>query len=221
MNPPNLDDAEKRVKIPVQVLSNGTVAMESGAALPKIKPGSLGDLVLPADSLENPTVVSVLNESVSAIFLVKGEVMWVRLYPRDPATNELTRFDQETLHPKMAGHMFAPVTLLNDLKLVTRGTKRGQLEKARCSVPAGDGGKGVDATSLNHAYRLLSQRFERHRVSFGGNIFTAAFVKREGTWHHLEALRRAAESKARLQVDQAIATIEKSSAQAASRAPTK
>ena len=208
MSPPNRDDAEKTVKIPVQVLSNGTVAMESGARLPKIKPGTIGDLVLPAESLENQEIVAALNESSSTALLFTGEVAWVRLYPREMPVKELAVFEREYLHPKMVGHRFAPVTLLGDLGLVTRGTKRGQLEKARCSVPVGDGGKGVEATSLNHAYRLLSQRFEPHRVSFGGNIFEAAFVKRQDEWHALEALRRSAETIARRAVDRAVEQIE-------------
>ena len=202
------DNGEETVRIPIQVLSNGTVAMESGARLPKILPGTLGDLVLPAASLENPDVVAALNEASSTPLLAQGEVVWVSLHPAQPTFEKLELFEQEPLHPEMVGHSFAPVTLGESLNLVTRGTKRGQLEKASCSVPTGEGGKPEPATSLNHAYRLLSERFESHRVSFGGNVFEAAFVKRDGAWHRLETLRRAAESVARREVDRAIGQIE-------------
>lgn len=202
------DNGDETVRIPIQVLSNGTVAMESGARLPKILPGTLGDLVLPAASLESPDVVAALNEASSTPLLAQGEVVWVSLHPTQPASEKLELFEQETLHPEMVGHFLAPITLNESLNLVTRGTKRGQLEKATCSVPTGEGGKGTTATSLNHAYRLLSERFESHRVSFGGNVFEVAFVKREGAWHRLETLRRAAESVARRDVDRAIGEIE-------------
>jgi hypothetical protein len=202
------DNGEETVRIPIRVLSNGTVAMESGARLPKILSGALGDLVLPAASLENPDVVAALNESSSTPLLAQGEVVWVRLHPSQAPAEKLESFEHEPLHPEMVGHVFAPITLDEALNLVTRGTKRGQLERATCSVPTGAGGKPTPATSLNHAYRLLSERFESHRVSFGGNVFESAFVKRAGTWHRLETLRRAAESVARRVVDRAIGDIE-------------
>lgn len=203
------EDADRTVRIPVQVLSNGTVAMESGARLPRIRPGALGELVMQADSVDNPAIVEALNGSASTTLLSKGELVWVRLVSKDASTPGLVRFEDDVPHPRMIGHQFAPVTLEEDVRLVTRGTKRGQLEKALCLVRVGQGRQSSAATSLNHAYRLLSEAFESHRVSFGGNIFEAAFVRRQTGWISLDALRTAAEAAAREEVDRAVEAIER------------
>jgi len=121
------ENVTETVRIPIQMLSNGTVAMENGERLPRIRPGTLGDLVLPAHSVDSPAIVEALNESASIPLLFEGEQVWVRLMSRSPSADGLVRFEDDAPHPKMVGHQFAAVMLEGDVKLITRGTKRGQL----------------------------------------------------------------------------------------------
>ena len=67
---------------------------------------------------------------------------------------------------------FVEVLLEEPLYLWSHGTKRATLKPARCTVPAL---KDLRAESLNEAYRRISERFEPHRRSVGGNVFRCVY----------------------------------------------
>ena len=52
------------------------------------------------------------------------------------------------------------------------------------------------AISLNHAFTMLSQKFESHRISNTGNVYDRFFYKESnGHWFPLDDLRRGAQSQ--------------------------
>lgn len=84
------------------------------------------------------------------------------------------------------GSHLAEIILLEDLKIVLRGTKKAILEPCECKIPVLE----RTAQSLNHAYTLLSQEFETDRLSHTGNVFTKVFFESsKGKWSPLESLR--------------------------------
>ncbi|HLY59941.1 MAG TPA: hypothetical protein VKV95_04175 [Terriglobia bacterium] len=47
----------------------------------------------------------------------------------------------------------------------------------------------MEAKSLNHAYTLLSTKFETHRISPSGNVITHVFYPGKISWHSLNEAR--------------------------------
>ena len=81
--------------------------------------------------------------------------------------------------------------LREDLKLRLRGAKPATLEDATCWIPS----RPEEAKSLNHAYRLVSEKFEPQRLSHSGNVFKVGYYfELSHTWTSLDGLRSAAEA---------------------------
>ena len=58
--------------------------------------------------------------------------------------------------------------------------------KCKCNIPALE----KDASSLNHAYTLLSREFEPDRISHGGNVFLNCYYYDEDNfWRNLDDKR--------------------------------
>lgn len=80
------------------------------------------------------------------------------------------------------------IVLDDRLLLITRGTKRAVLADASCVIPALG---GLKASSLNEAYRRISERFEPERRSVGGNVFRSVYYFEPSTasWRPIGELR--------------------------------
>ena len=74
------------------------------------------------------------------------------------------------------------------LWLKVTGLERCELVSGTVLMP--DGFEPPTASSLNHALTLLSERYERHRISHTGNVYTRVFYQ-ESTleWLPLDVLR--------------------------------
>ena len=47
-----------------------------------------------------------------------------------------------------------------------------------------------EAISLNHAYSILSEAFEKSRRAHSGNVFNKIYYKRNDRWNPLDILRK-------------------------------
>ena len=83
--------------------------------------------------------------------------------------------------------VYASIELEGDLEIELRGTKNPELCRCICSIPAKNGDK---ASSVNHAYTLLSEKFEKHRMTHTGNVFEQVYAQNENQqWVQLKVLR--------------------------------
>lgn len=81
---------------------------------------------------------------------------------------------------------FVKIQLLDDLYLNFKDRRHAFLEQCRCHIPD----LNQDATSLNHAYTLISTHFEVGRRAKGGNVFNKLYyAERSGDYLSLGKLR--------------------------------
>ena len=74
------------------------------------------------------------------------------------------------------------------LFLKLTGLERCELHGSTVLMP--EGFSQPTATSLNHAFTLLSQAHEKHRISNTGNVYTRVFYEdRDKRWYPLDDLR--------------------------------
>jgi hypothetical protein len=161
-----------------------------GGALPKLKNGCVGEVVVPTFELANAADFARLDWSKVVPFLPEDSVILVRMRAaaRDPKRKGC-RLDPP-MTPMWYG-MFVEVILDKPLSLRLLGTRRATLQDVRCRIPA----LGCHAKSLNHAYRLISEVFEPTRRSHSGNVFEECFVERGNQWVPLDAVRSDAEAR--------------------------
>jgi hypothetical protein len=84
-----------------------------------------------------------------------------------------------------AGYLLAEVVLIEPLRIAIDGSQRTTLEACRCRISL----LKTEAKSLNHAFTLLSQRYETRRISHSGNVFRQGFTHLNGRWRSLDDLR--------------------------------
>ena len=111
------------------------------------------------------------------------------------------------------------------LWLKLKGLEKCELLTSTIIMPQGV--HQLAAISLNHAFTLLSQEYEKHRISNTGNVYTRAFYQdRDKCWYPLDDLRRGVQAEAeRTLLNEIWADIEKTlgwrPAFAAGKAPRK
>ena len=81
------------------------------------------------------------------------------------------------------------------LWLKFKGLERCELQSSTVILP--DGCSVPTAVSLNHAFTVLSERYETHRISHTGNVYSRVFYReRNGCWYPLDDLRRGVQAGA-------------------------
>lgn len=182
---------EKTVRIWVRVKEDGLVTFDR-KPIPKIKAGTIGDLIVPAASILDAAERAAL-EAESVVRLLRGGTsVFVSLSPERVEVDrrcELLKPSDLGISPGMAGtgYCFAEVTLREELKLRVRGNKEPCLEPCKCFIRV----LGKEAVSLNHAFTLLSTGFETKRLSHSGNAFSRVYCFSEDhkSWYPLNELR--------------------------------
>ena len=91
----------------------------------------------------------------------------------------------------LAGTRFVEIELIDDLLIILRGTKKATLSRCKCTIPILN---NQEANSLNHAYTLISQEFEKHRISHSGNVFKDIYYKKDDKWQPIDSFRDSLES---------------------------
>lgn len=181
-----LDKFKKTVRISVRAVGDKLVMLDH-MPLPKIREDAIGILTLPAASivderkreeLEAESVIELLPVGTIVFVGLSLEMMPMALRRKLPSSSDLKI--------PVGGYCFAEVRLLEPLMLRLRGDKDPCLELCKCFIPA----LNADARSLNHAFTLLSVKFETQRISHSGNVFTRTFFRtNKGRWHSLNEAR--------------------------------
>ena len=183
-----LSEQKKTIRIPVRIRTNGGIEYFYGGALPEMGDGTIGDLVVPERSITDQREVSRLQQEHVVRFLPPRSVI---LFAVDGTNTpaELEQHLKEAITLGMKKSHAIELTLNRiPLRLRLRGTKPAMLEGVPCWIPS----LQIEAKSLNHAYRLVSERFEPSRISHSGNVFELGYFKSGDTWISLGDLRNAA-----------------------------
>ena len=89
------------------------------------------------------------------------------------------RFKYEKLY-------FVEIIAQHELSLTFTGFKKAKLNNCQIKIPF----LKENATSVNHAYSLISAHFEKHRKSHTGNVFKVVFAKHNNQgWNSLNYYR--------------------------------
>ena len=151
-----LSEQEKTVLIPVRIRADGRIEYFYGGDLPGILDGTVGDLVVPEWSLTDQREVSRLQQDhVVEILPTGSEVIFAIDGNKTPV--KLREHLKDAPIPEMNKSHAVALTLDEEpLRLRLRGTKPATLQGVNCWIPS----LRLNARSLNHAYRLVSERFE-------------------------------------------------------------
>lgn len=184
------DNLRKNVLIPIKI-KEGEPHFFYGGKLPKLEEGTIGDLIVPSYSIIDKRKLALLEREETKVFFKKSTALMVQINPgeEDCKKGGIKWLPIEFYKQKP----FVEVTLNEDLKINLRSTKKGELEDCVCSIPSLP---KAEPKSLNHAYSLISQRFETHRRSHSGNVFDKVFF-----WNKSNLLRPLKESRDNLEAE--------------------
>jgi hypothetical protein len=171
--PPPVEQGVKTVRVPVRIV-DGEVQLLWGAALPGMSDCS-GDLIVPASAIQDPADLAMLSKEELIPLLPAKSTVLCKLGARHIPPGLLPKCKMAMLpeapYQKAA---FVEIVLEEALELRLRGTKPALLTNVPCKIPAMP---DASASSLNEAYRRISEVFEPTRRSAGGNVFLNVYHK--------------------------------------------
>ena len=161
------DPFSKMIKIPIEI-KKGNIEFYFEGPLPELKDGTLGDLLIPAYAVTNSNLRKLLSEERKIPLLKKDTILFVQV-SAPTLDNKIIEFEAipEEYGIKVKIN-FVPIVIEEPLYLYLRGTKHPTLSNVKCKTTADE---EINATSLNHIYTLISQRYEINRISHTGNVF--------------------------------------------------
>lgn len=177
-----------------------------------VREGTRGELTLSADQITDESFRKRVMQELTVKILDQGAELLVALSDRDtngrragswperfPPNVPLgtTRFERIWLGPvkKKADEQTLDAELeRGGLWLKLKGLERSELQGSSVQMPTGF--QPPIATSLNHAYTMLSQSYEKHRISNTGNVYTRVFYQDEDRrWYPLDDLRNGVQAE--------------------------
>jgi len=187
------DASESTVRITVRVRGNHLEHFYGGE-LPAIRDGAICDLIVRRSDLPDPGAARSLTASERVQLLSAGTTLMIEVDLHEHHDRALRAEDQGVMN--IIGNAVVAVTLVGDLKLTVRAGKRAILRACPVDIPALD----CVATSLNHAYSMVSREFEPWRLSSSGNVFRKVHFLAshndfgEPVWQPLDTLRKQREA---------------------------
>ena len=170
-----------------------------------VREGTLGELTLDARDITNEKFKQRVMQEVTVKILDEGTELLVALTDHDTNGRLLgfpekmpinvpwgtTRFAKVRLGPQRPkkGQLSLDTEIdRGGLWLKVKGLERCELKASTVLMPEGF---EEPAVSLNHAFTLLSERYEKHRLSHTGNVYSRVFYcEGNGHWFPLDDLRR-------------------------------
>ena len=155
-------------------LKDGQWTMDDGSPLPKIREGTVAELVLSAYAIMDEDVLKGLTEEREVPFLSAGTPLWARVAYREVANTELCKsVEFLSCWPPRNGSVFVKILLKEDLRLTLHPNKNARLTDCACSIPSME----VEAKSVNQACALVSAKFEPQRRSHTGSVFQNVYYE--------------------------------------------
>lgn len=190
----------KRLTLPVQMV-NGQWEFVFGGELP-VHEGTFAELVINPTFIKDQALRESLTQEVVVRVLPEGTPLRVALSDRVEGFSK----SLDTYHIRVAPQYapaefcrFAPVwigptgggsrdTVYPGLSMRHFGLDRCELFSSLIELP--EDMDRLHALSLNHAYTLLSERYETHRMSHTGNVYERVFYQESNNeWYPLSTMR--------------------------------
>jgi len=177
---------EKNLRIGVRFDGDKFVLLD-GRPLPKLRSNAVGELLLRPDVIESSTDRDRFTQDVVVRMLGGGSRVFLGVSPHlvgDSAAEGLLREPQKM--KLKTEYWLAEVRLDQDLCIRIRGDQEARLEKCKCMILA----LKREASSVNHAFTIVSEAYETQRLSHTGNVFERAYTWVEPAgWRTLDELR--------------------------------
>lgn len=164
------DSTKRTVRLAIRIEGEKVLQLDR-SSLPKVKDGTVGDLILLASDLVNHSDRKTLQSESFTPLLPEGSTVFVGLSPETMDRSAMSQLRKASDLNIGAGYCFAEVQLQQVLVLRLRGYKDPCLESCNCIIPV----LKTNAKSLNHAFTLLSTVFETNRISHTGNVFERVY----------------------------------------------
>jgi len=174
-----------------------------------VREGTLGHLTVGAgqitnkeflDRLQRPALVKIFPEGTPLLVALSDRTQRVCVPPdlwkqvnRIDIPSEVTRLERVVLGPRRPGASQLNLDGQKDDKsgglwLKVKGLDKTELISSTVLMP--EGLEDPTAISLNHAFTKLSERYEKHRISHTGNVYSRVFYKEANNkWYPLADLR--------------------------------
>jgi hypothetical protein len=179
------DRYEKRLRIGVHFDGTNFVLLD-GKPLPALAKGSVAEIVLAPECIEDESIRATLTRQKSTPLLKKGAAVLVGVSPSMIEGHPAKGLIPAHAAPILSAYLFVEVKLDADLWLLVRGDQEARLSNSPCTIPS----LNKEAKSLNHAFMLISEAYETKRRSHSGNVFERAYAQDElGNWQNLDELR--------------------------------
>lgn len=179
-----------------------------------VKDGTMGELTISTSQISDPTFLQRVTQEATFKVLEEGTTLLVALSDRsqngslidvddwpEPVPLRMPlgtkRWVKIELGPPQKNGGKLQTDLIPEtggLWLKVIGLERCELISSTISlpdvVPMPDGFRDHSVKSLNHAFTLLSQTYEKHRISNTGNVYDRVFYQdKDGCWYPLDDLR--------------------------------
>jgi len=185
-----LPNTQKRLKIPCVVKNGMLVLASDGQPLPKFRDEAEFDILIDATYVTDTSRLNEIEGESAVPFLPKGTRLLAQVNA-DNVPDNLRRF----LHREpgfIDGYAVVEFTLHEDVDLRLRAGRDATLSGVKCFLEfLSYINDKPYATSINHAYTLITRHFEPHRISTGGNVFNKVFYQSSDAnyWVPLRYLR--------------------------------
>ena len=182
------DGNQNTLRLGVRFDGSSLVLLD-GSALPRLRTGAFAELLLDAGVIADAAARARFTHDDLVQLLEKDTPVFLGVSPNvieDPKQDGLIR------NPQGMGlqteYWLVEVRLDQGLCIRIRGDQEARLEKCRCFIPA----LNEKASSVNHAFTIVSEAYERKRLSHTGNVFERAYARLSPDgWKSLGDLRRA------------------------------
>jgi hypothetical protein len=176
---------EKRFRIDVRFDGTNFVLL-NGKPLPAIAKDSVAQLVLAPECILDSSVRANLSGQKNIRLRSGGSSVLLGVSPTMVESHLATGLIPANAIPVVSSYLFVETKLEADLLLQVRGDREAKLLPCCCTIPA----LKMGAQSVNHAFMIISEAFEKKRRSHSGNVFDRAYAQDDsGTWISLDELR--------------------------------
>jgi len=164
----------KRVVIPMTV-TDGKLVPYFNMPMPKLKEGSLVELVCEEPQFVDPSIPRLLNSEERVLILPEKTRLFAQMRQEGSKFQSALNWHQlATGVPVDHATFFVPFYLVEDLNLELRGTRKPALCDCICDICDQSLGIAMPG-SVNQAYTRLSILHEPSRRSHTGNVFDKVF----------------------------------------------
>ncbi len=201
------DNWTEKVTLPIKRVGSAW-EFYFGGEVP-VREGARGELTLNARDITDEKFKQRVTQEVVVRILSEGTELCVALSDRSedarrfgqwpavppaalpPGTTRIERVRLGPVKKKKADQQLEleDVSAQGGLWLKVKGLERCELQGSTVLMPTGF--DPATAVSLNHAFTLLSERYEKHRLSHTGNVYERIFYQEaDGRWYPLDDLRQ-------------------------------